>query len=174
MRAQNVCRHSRVPFHAGSCTNPQLAQSHASSIQVRGNAFEDDDDDDEVQRIPVINQAASTDSREILPAVEVHVPAIEQVSSVENDPQSSDPEAVGANNGEDASTGFDVSHACVDQRLSGVHIDTGELVTGKTVCRAGKTTGKHKYCINIKKDYDNTVSWYDLRRDFSDLQEISD
>ena len=142
MRA-HVCRLSRVPFKTGPCTNPHVAQSDVSSIQVRSNVYESDDDDNHegIQPIPVINQATSSGSEEIPPAVDVYAPAFEQALSGD-DSQSSHHEAIAANSEEDAITGFDVSRARVGQRLSGVHIDSGELVTGKIVSRAGKKNWK--------------------------------
>ena len=69
---------------------------------------------------------------------------------------------------------FDVMRARVGQRVKGIHVDSGELVTGKIVSRAGKVTGRNKHCFNIKKDSDNNVSCFDLQKDFIELQEVPD
>ena len=102
------------------------------------------------------------------------VPAIEEAASLEIGSRSVPTELVQPTTPEDTATGFNVSSARVGQRLSGIDVRTIELVTGKIMSRAGKVSGKHKPCFNIKKDADNTVTWYNLQKNFSDSQEISD
>ena len=50
----------------------------------------------------------------------------------------------------------------IGQRIRGLHVDSGELVCGKVVSRAGKTTGRNKNCFNIKSDSDGSINWVNL------------
>ena len=62
----------------------------------------------------------------------------------------------------------------IGQRVSGIHTASGQLVTGKIVSRAGKATGKLKNCYNILKDSDHNVQWYDVVKDFDELNVVPD
>ena len=52
-------------------------------------------------------------------------------------------------------------------RIQGVHSETGQLVSGKIIGRAGKATGQFKNCFNLKWDSDGGVNWVDLDKDFT-------
>ena len=52
----------------------------------------------------------------------------------------------------------------VGQRISEIHSDSGELITGKIVSRAGKAISKYKICFNLQKDSDGSVAWFDLEK----------
>ncbi|MEL6943456.1 MAG: transposase family protein, partial [Bacteroidota bacterium] len=62
----------------------------------------------------------------------------------------------------------------VGQRVQGVCTSTGERISGKIVGRAGKATGKYKHCFNIRQDKDNSVSWFDMKKDFSEIDVVPD
>lgn len=66
------------------------------------------------------------------------------------------------------------SHLTAGQRIQGIRSDSGELVSGRVVSRAGKATGKHKDCYNFRWDSDGSVSWADLNSDFSTWEIISE
>ena len=50
-------------------------------------------------------------------------------------------------------------------RVEGRQTETGDMISGELVSRAGKRTGKFKNCYNIEKD-DGSVEWFDFDRDF--------
>ena len=60
----------------------------------------------------------------------------------------------------------------VGDRVQGTHKDTGELVSGTIVSRAGKASGKYKNHYNIKMN-DGSIDYYDLKNDFEQLDKIS-
>lgn len=60
------------------------------------------------------------------------------------------------------------------QRIQGIRAESGELVSGRVVGRAGKATGKYKDCYNFKWDLDGSLSWADLKRDFSTWEVVND
>lgn len=60
------------------------------------------------------------------------------------------------------------------QRIQGIRSDSGELVSGRVVSRAGKATGKFKDCYNFRWDSDGSVSWADLNSDFSTWRIVSE
>ena len=62
----------------------------------------------------------------------------------------------------------------VGQRIKGIQRDSGEIMCGKLVSRAGKATGKFKNCFNMQKDSDGTVEWFDLKKDFLEFEIIDD
>ena len=62
----------------------------------------------------------------------------------------------------------------VGLRIQGVHSETGELVSGKIVSRAGKSTGKYKNCFNLESDSDGTTSCINLDQDLSSWKVVSD
>ena len=62
----------------------------------------------------------------------------------------------------------------VGQRIQGVHSESGELMTGRVVSRAGKATGKYRSCYNFKWDADGSTSWADINKDFSEWEIIGD
>ena len=62
----------------------------------------------------------------------------------------------------------------VGHRIQGTDIKTGKVIDGKIISRAGKASSKnHKFCFNLKKN-DNTVEWYDMSKDISDLKQVSE
>ena len=54
----------------------------------------------------------------------------------------------------------------VGQRIKGILKDSGELISGKLVSRAGKATGKSRNCFNLQKDSDGDIQWMDFEKDF--------
>ena len=62
----------------------------------------------------------------------------------------------------------------VGQRIKGIHAETGELVSGKILSRAGKVSGKYKHRYNVQKDSDGSVSAIDFKYGFKDLEVLSD
>ena len=62
----------------------------------------------------------------------------------------------------------------IGQRVKGIHTASGEAITGRIVSRAGKTTGRNKNCYNIQRDSDNSVQWYDIKKDFEDFDVVPD
>ena len=62
----------------------------------------------------------------------------------------------------------------VGQRIQGIHAETGELVSGKIISRAGKSTGKYKNCFNLQKDSDGSVDWVDMDNYFYEWKVVSD
>ncbi|KAG0718476.1 hypothetical protein GWK47_007638 [Chionoecetes opilio] len=56
------------------------------------------------------------------------------------------------------------------QRTQGIRAESGELVSGRVVGRADKATGKYKDCYNFRWDLDGSISWADLKRDFSSTE----
>ena len=61
----------------------------------------------------------------------------------------------------------------VGQRVRGILCDTGELLSGKLLSRAGKASGKYSNCFNMKKD-DGSIGCVDVRKDFSEFEILSD
>ena len=60
----------------------------------------------------------------------------------------------------------------IGDRVQGTHKDTGELVSGTIISRAGKASGKYKNHYNIKKN-DGSIDYYDLKNDFEQVDKIS-
>ena len=60
------------------------------------------------------------------------------------------------------------------QRIQGILAESGELVSGKLLSRAGKATGNYKHCYNWQRDSDGGVGWVDLQKDFSSCEVVSD
>ena len=58
------------------------------------------------------------------------------------------------------------------ERFQARNEDTGEMIVGKIMGRAGKATGVNKHCYNIEKD-DGWKGWYDLST-LSEVREIAD
>ena len=56
----------------------------------------------------------------------------------------------------------------VGQKLQGVDCNTGEVVSGQLVSRAGKATGKYGNCFNMKHDSHGGIEWVNLN-DLSDV-----
>ena len=61
----------------------------------------------------------------------------------------------------------------VGDRIQGIDKSSGEYVSGKISSRAGKSTGKHKNCFNLKLDSDGSVQWYDFDK-IDDLRNVPD
>ena len=61
----------------------------------------------------------------------------------------------------------------IGDRISGIHKNTGELITGTVISRAGKASGKYRDCYNVEKS-DGSVDNFNLKRDFEGLDKISD
>ena len=59
-------------------------------------------------------------------------------------------------------------------RIKGIMRDSGELVSGKLISRAGKATGQYKNCFNLQKDSDGDIQWIDLEKDLLEYEVISD
>ena len=59
------------------------------------------------------------------------------------------------------------------QRLKGVLNETGEILTGRVISRAGKSTGKYKNYFNIKKDDGSTVA-LDMEKDVTNVELVDD
>ena len=69
---------------------------------------------------------------------------------------------------------FPVQQIKIGQRVRGLHTDSGQVISGKVVSRAGKSTGKFNKCFNIRKDSDGSIDWYDVERHFEHLEVIPD
>ena len=61
----------------------------------------------------------------------------------------------------------------IGQRFEGIDSNTGEVLCGKIISRAGKATGKHKSCFNIKSDRDGATTWIDMDK-VNDLKIVPD
>ena len=62
----------------------------------------------------------------------------------------------------------------IGHRIQGIDNKTGEAISAEIISRAGKASSKnHKYCFNLKKS-DNTVEWYDMSKDISDLRQVAE
>ena len=76
-----------------------------------------------------------------------------------------------------ASTNKTLEKVCqqfvVGQRINGVNKNSGELISGTIISRAGKAKGQYKDWYNVKKN-DDSVAAYDLRKDFESLEIVSD
>ncbi|KAK4319794.1 hypothetical protein Pmani_009312 [Petrolisthes manimaculis] len=59
-------------------------------------------------------------------------------------------------------------------RIQGTRSDTGELVSGRVMSRAGKASGRYSDCYNFRWDSDGGVSWVDLKKDFSTWKIVDD
>ncbi|KAK7044274.1 hypothetical protein SK128_025055 [Halocaridina rubra] len=59
------------------------------------------------------------------------------------------------------------SYLIAAHRIQVIRRESGELMSGRVVSRAGKATGKYKDCYNFRWDSDGSISWVDLNRDFS-------
>ena len=55
-------------------------------------------------------------------------------------------------------------------RIKAVLSDSGEIVSGKLLSRAGKATGLYKNCFNVKRDSDGVIQWYNFDKDFSECE----
>ena len=62
--------------------------------------------------------------------------------------------------------------AKVGIRIQGIHSQTGELVSGRLISRAGKSTGKYGQCFNLQKDSDGSIDWVDMDKDFTEWKMI--
>ena len=59
-------------------------------------------------------------------------------------------------------------------RIQGTRSDTGELVSGRVMSRAGKVGGRYSDCYNFRWDSDGSISWADLKKDFSTWKIVDD
>ena len=59
------------------------------------------------------------------------------------------------------------------ERITGIHSTTGEFVSGKILSRAGKLSGRNKFCYNVEKDSDGSKGWMDLSK-VNDLSVVPD
>lgn len=59
-------------------------------------------------------------------------------------------------------------------RIQGTRSDTGELVSGRVMSRAGKASGRYSDCYNFRWDSDGSISWADLKKDFSTWKIVDD
>ena len=66
------------------------------------------------------------------------------------------------------------SRLAAGQRIQGIRSDSGELVSGQVVSRAGKATGKYRDCYNFRWDSDGSTSWADLNRDFNSWKIVNE
>lgn len=62
----------------------------------------------------------------------------------------------------------------IGQRIKGTLSRSGELLSGKIVSRAGKSTGKYRHCYNVEKDSDGNITWLDLDKDFDDWEVVDE
>ena len=60
----------------------------------------------------------------------------------------------------------------IGDRVQGIHKNTGELVSGTIISRAGKASGKYKNSYNIEKN-DGSIENYDMKKDFEHVDKIS-
>ena len=60
------------------------------------------------------------------------------------------------------------------QRFKGILHDSGEVISGRVLGRAGKAKGQYKDCFNIEKDTDGSLGWVDFGKDFSEWQIVAD
>ena len=113
-----------------------------------------------------VNGAVQQDSKDEETVVpEEH----EHTEESESDDGHSEPETEESVSGEPegVSVPEQPSRLTAGQRIQGIRKDSGELVSGRVVSRAGKATGKYKDCYNFRWDSDGSISWADLSRDFS-------
>jgi len=61
----------------------------------------------------------------------------------------------------------------VGQRIKGVSTDSGELLSGKVICRAGKASGRYKHWFNVKLD-DGRVQAVDVKDGLSNLEVVQE
>ena len=162
----HVCRLTRVPQHDQTQVELHEEGNRNPENQRITRAHSDDEEDEQTSSVnddATVRDIARSElnsnivERENLPSTSVNSELEESTT-------------VNEFNGQQ----FDLARARVGQRLSGIHVDSGELITGTIVSRAGKVTGRNKFCFNIKKDTDNSVAWFDLQKDFNDLQEVPD
>ena len=150
----HVCRLTRVPFTVpGVSLNGAVEDTVEPPVAV----YPPVEDDNDIDRI-------SPESDEIT-GLENNVTAVEDPVPI----TTSDIETTISTGGSKFVNNFKVG-----QRISGVRYDTGELFSGKIISRAGKAKGKYGNCFNVCGDADKEVSWYDLRKDFSDLKVVPD
>lgn len=86
---------------------------------------------------------------------------------------------VEANVGEGSETTTEIASSqpsilVAGNRIQGTRSDTGELVSGIVISRAGKAGGWYKDCYNFKWDSDGSISWTDLEKDFSNWKIVDD
>ena len=62
----------------------------------------------------------------------------------------------------------------VGQRIRGNLVESGELISGKLLSRAGKVSGKYKNCYNLRSDKDGEVQPIDVEKDLEHLKIIPD
>ena len=62
-----------------------------------------------------------------------------------------------------------VNNFKVGQRIRAMQSDSGEVICGTILSRAGKVTGKYKNAFNVKKN-DNTVAWFDFGKDLTEIE----
>ena len=194
----HICRLVHTPI---ACNEPRLTPSVESrnSVAVEGYLNEDSDTDDDADEIPdqpnattasgTINSEAPINSRE--ESTNSSEASASNIQATENNREETTTADVTADSagtsscGEPArataaqrcvstSTGSGARNLKIGERVSGIHLGSGELVTGKIVSRAGKVTGRNKNCYNIQRDSDNNVQWYDLVKDFHELTIIPD
>ena len=59
-------------------------------------------------------------------------------------------------------------------RIKGILSDTGEVLSGTIVSRAGKTTGRNKNCFNVLRDTDGSTGYIDFANAFSEWEIVAD
>ena len=62
----------------------------------------------------------------------------------------------------------------ISQRIQEVHSESGELISGKIISKAGKATGKFSNCFNLCNEEDNNVCWLDFEKDFTEWSQVPD
>ena len=68
---------------------------------------------------------------------------------------------------------YDYKNARKGDRITGIHIASGELISGMLRSRAGKLNSKHQYCWNLDQT-DGETKWYDLSKGFKDIKKVAD
>ena len=111
---------------------------------------EDDFDEERYRKFVsnsrMMNQKAVTNEQSIS-----NEPASDTVDVTESQPSSNTKE-------------IDLLRMNIGDRIKGIHSNTGDLVSGKIISRAGKMTGKNRFCYNVEKDSDGSKGWMDLSK----------
>ena len=97
----------------------------------------------------------------------------------ENEQQDSEVQAVSDDTEPDRSIDTTNKKECnkvtykTGERVRGILAQSGQYISGKIHSRAGKSTGAYRNCFNIEKE-DQSISAYDLVKDFDKIEKVSD
>ena len=74
----------------------------------------------------------------------------------------------------DSSRGRNSVSLKAGQRFKGILSDNGEVISGKIVSRAGKSTGRYKNCFNVERDTDGSIGYLDFGKELTDWEIVPD